>query len=457
MRILATVSDQAWGGKHRYMYDVLSGLSALGHQVGVHAEQGGRMAARCRAAGALDVVEVPPFTSAAGPADAVVAQTVRRDPPDVLIASGRRDLMAVHRARVSLGLTQPFVFFRHSAFPLSEQESAPDVLAGLTRIVGTSRQQIEQQFMPLVAAGTIPEARLVLIPSGVSATWGQRVAGHDEREVRRRLGIGADLSVFLVPARLSWEKDIGRAIEAFAALPVEDAVLLIAGEGPDHGALRDQARASGAGERILFLGHVDAVDELLSVAGAVVLTSSVPETGPLALKEAMAAGVPVIAPALGGIPEFVRHERDGLLYEPGRTESLSALMLRLYEQEDLGGILGRAAARTIRTAHRLERRVEHLAWLLDLLVLRTDPGTALSELRWNAVRLRDEARFTYLFVPGTSQITELPPAAAETVGEAVAHEQPALLARLDDPLRGEIVTTLYRMGALGRVVTAGAV
>ncbi|HET6861269.1 MAG TPA: glycosyltransferase family 4 protein [Streptomyces sp.] len=456
MRILATVSDQAWGGKHRYMHDMLSGLSGLGHRVSVYAEQGGRMAARCAAGAAFDVVDGPRFTSDPGPADAALAQEVRREQPDVLIASGRRDLMAVHRTRSELGLTQPFVFFRHSAFPLTEQESAPEVLAGITRIIGTSRQQIEQQFRPLVAAGLIPESRLSLIPSAVPGALAERVAAHDEREVRRRLGIGTDMTVFLVPARLSWEKDIARVIAAFAALPVEDAVLVIAGEGPERADLQEAAGRSGAGERIVFLGHVDDVDELLSTAGAVVLASSVPETGPLALKEAMAAGVPVVAPALGGIPEFVEHEHNGLLYEPGRTESLTAMLLRLHEQEDLGGILGRAGARTIRTAHRLERRVEYLSWTLDLLRVNADPEAALRELRWNDVRLRSEARFTYLFVPDTSRITEMPASAADVVREAVAADQPTLLAELAEPLRGEVVETLYRMGALGRAVTEGA-
>lgn len=450
MRILATVSDQAWGGKHRYMCDVLSGLSGLGHQVGVYAEQGGRMAARCAAEGTLDVAEGPRFTSDPGPADEALAQVVRREPPDVLIASGRRDLMAGHRVRSALSLTQPFVFFRHSAFSLSAQESAPEVLSGITRVVCTSRQQMEQQFMPLVAAGVLAGASLSLVPSGVPAGLAERVAGHDERDVRRRLGIGADVTCFLVLARLSWEKDIARVIEAFAALPVEDAVLVIAGEGPERAGLEEAARRSSACERVLFLGHVDAVDELLSTAAAVVLASSVPETGPLALKEAMAAGVPVVAPALGGIPEFVRHEHNGLLYEPGRTESLTALLLRLHEQEDLGGILGRAGARTIRTGHRLERRVEHLSRLLDLLLLSAAPEAALRELSWNPVRLRDEGAFSYLFVPDTSQITELAAEAAGAVSEAVGQDRPLLLAGLDDPLRVETVRTLYRMGALGR-------
>jgi glycosyltransferase involved in cell wall biosynthesis len=455
VRVLATVSDQAWGGKHRYMYGVLGGLARLGHRVVVLAERGGRMAGRCAAGGVLAVVDCPPFGSEpeSGPdagADEAVVRAVRQEAPDVLIASGRRDLMAVHRARAALASPQPVVFFRHSAFPLAGAERAPEVLSGVTHLVGTSRAQIEHQLTPLVEAGAIPAAKVSLIPSGVPADLPARVAAYDEVTVRRQLGIDPEAFVFLSLARLSWEKGLAQLVDAFASLGDRESVLVVAGEGPDRTALEAAVAGLGLTRRVLFLGHVDDVEPLLSVANTVVLASVVPETGPLALKEAMAAGKPVIAPAIGGIPEFVESGRSGLLFQPGDTASLAAAMRRLCDEEDLGGHLGRAAARTIAGGHLLERRVDHLAWLLDLLLLRTTPRAALLEQQWNTVRLRGEERFTYLFVPETSQLTELPHAAADVVRQSLSRADPGVLADLDEPLRGEIVVRLFQMGALRR-------
>jgi glycosyltransferase involved in cell wall biosynthesis len=356
----------------------------------------------------------------------------------------------VHRARATLASPPPVVFFRHSAFPLAGDEQTPAVLSGVTHIVGTSREQIEHQFTPLVRAGVIPAASISLIPSGVPAELAERVAAYDEVTVRRQLGIDPEAFVFLSLARLSWEKGVAQIVDAFAALGDRESVLVVAGEGPDRSALEAAVAGLGLTRRVLFLGHVDDVERLLSVANTVVLASVVPETGPLALKEAMAAGRPVVAPAIGGIPEFVEDGRSGLLFRPGDTASLAAAMRRLCDEEDLGGSLGRAAARTIAAGHLLGRRVEHLAWLLDLLLLRTTPRAALLEQRWNTVRLRGEERFTYLFVPDTSQLTELPHAAAEVVRRSISRADPGVLADLDEPLRGEIVVRLFQMGALCR-------
>lgn len=443
MKILATVSDQAWGGKHQYMSGVLSGLAGRGHHVALLAEAGGRMAARHAAGGPLTLVPVPPFTTAPGDADAAVAEAVRASPPDIFIASGRRDLMAVYRARAGQGSRSPFVLFRHSAFPLDARESAPEVLGSLSQIIGTSREQLDRQFPCPATSGELPAVSVALLPSAVPEPSTADSAADDQVVVRRRLGVGLDSFVFLVLSRLSWEKGVDKVISAFAGL-AEDAVLVIAGEGAERDTLEAAAGEAGGPGRVIFRGHVDDPAELIGMANAVVLGSTVPETGPLALKEAMAAGKAVIAPAIGGIPEFVEHGRTGLLYEAGSTGSLRAAMRQLFDEEDLGPALGRAAARAITEGHRLDRRVEHLDWLLSLLLIRHGPApAALAALRWDEVRLRPEKRCTFLFVPRTSQITEVPPDAAEAIQRSWTEHDPGLLT-----LDGELTERLFQMGAL---------
>jgi glycosyltransferase involved in cell wall biosynthesis len=71
-----------------------------------------------------------------------------------------------------------------------------------------------------------------------------------------------------------------------------------------------------------------AVPKRLACAGALVLGSTWPENAPLVILEARAAGCPIVAPDIGGIPELVQHDRDGLLYPPG---DVAALALALEE------------------------------------------------------------------------------------------------------------------------------
>ena len=110
----------------------------------------------------------------------------------------------------------------------------------------------------------------------------------------------------LVVSRLSVEKGIDVAIEASArsAVPVR-----VAGEGPAAEELRDLARRVGAPARMLGRVERGEMGELLAGAGALLMPSRYHEFSPYAALEAMAAGVPVIATRMGGLPELIGEER----------------------------------------------------------------------------------------------------------------------------------------------------
>jgi glycosyltransferase involved in cell wall biosynthesis len=124
----------------------------------------------------------------------------------------------------------------------------------------------------------------------------------------------------LVVSRLAPEKGVDVAIEAcrIAAMP-----LVVAGEGPQLGALRERA----AGAEVRFVGRVDDVELARLRAGAALalVPSRSAETFGLAAAEAMAAGVPVLASRVGALPELV--EPDGLV-EPGDAAGLAEAIAR---------------------------------------------------------------------------------------------------------------------------------
>jgi glycosyltransferase involved in cell wall biosynthesis len=128
---------------------------------------------------------------------------------------------------------------------------------------------------------------------------------HVVAQVQRAFADGSDAARgehVLVAARLSREKGVDVAVEACerAGLP-----LVVAGDGPDADAVRARAR-----ERVRFVGQVSPAEvaELRTRAALQLVPSRCAEVMPLAAVEAMAAGVPVVATAMGGLPELVGEE-----------------------------------------------------------------------------------------------------------------------------------------------------
>jgi glycosyltransferase involved in cell wall biosynthesis len=175
-----------------------------------------------------------------------------------------------------------------------------------------------------VAGSAALKARaLRIIRNGVSLPKG----GRTREAVRRELGLCDELLCITV-ANLRWEKDHATLLHAYAHLAQEDAriVGLAVGEGPDRAALEALARSLGLGpDRLRFLGARADVPDLLRAADVFVLPSRV-EGLPLAVLEAMAASLPIVATAVGGVPEIVEHGVHGLLVSPGSPGALAGAL-----------------------------------------------------------------------------------------------------------------------------------
>ncbi len=98
------------------------------------------------------------------------------------------------------------------------------------------------------------------------------------------------------------------------------------------------------GERVCFLGFRSDAREITSLLDVLVVPS-LTEGAPLVVLEAMAAGVPVAASSVGGIPDQIRHEREGLLVAPGDAEALGEAILGLLRDPAYARSLGEAGRR----------------------------------------------------------------------------------------------------------------
>ena len=172
----------------------------------------------------------------------------------------------------------------------------------------------------LTSAG-VPAERVVVKPNFVSNHFKK-----DDKGSR-----GKD---FVFAGRLSQEKGVRFLLEAWVGL--RDIPLTIVGDGPLKDQLQSSARQMGL--PVDFAGVLGREDlaRVFRSARAVVVPSLCFEGGvPLTLLEAMAAGTPAIASRIGGIPELIVHESDGLLFDPGDRDGLIAAVRRMHVDDRL--------------------------------------------------------------------------------------------------------------------------
>ncbi len=204
-----------------------------------------------------------------------------------------------------------------------------------------------------------PSAREILLAYGVQRPIEMLPNGIDLRafetaqpgDVRARLGIGPQERVILYCGRLAKEKNLTFMLHALRGLLLQgaDARLLMVGEGTETETLMHLAKQLGLGDRVLFTGQVDyAQVPCYYAASDLFVMTSVTEVRPLALLEAMASGLPVVAVAAHGLTDTVTSGVDGLLTGHDTVE-FSGAVHKLVAGDALRQAMGRRARQTAQT------------------------------------------------------------------------------------------------------------
>jgi len=163
-----------------------------------------------------------------------------------------------------------------------------------------------------------------------------------------------DLTVLCL-GRLVERKGHRFLLEAFAG--IEGARLVIAGEGPERGAIEELAERAGVAGRVELTGVVGQ-DEALRLyrAADVFCLPSLAEGLPTVLIEAMACAVPVVATRIDGVPELISDGSDGLLCEPGDSAALAGALAQLTEDPGERRRLAVAGREKVERLHDLRRQ-----------------------------------------------------------------------------------------------------
>jgi glycosyltransferase involved in cell wall biosynthesis len=232
------------------------------------------------------------------------------------------------------------------------------------RVVANSRAAALQ----LVREGVDP-MKISLIPNGIDL---QRHVPAPPRTRRH---------VITTVANLRAEKGHDVLVRAVSEIvrEIPDLVVQLVGGGPMRDALRGQIEASGLTNVVRLLGDREDVPDLLRDTDLFVLPSRT-EAFPNGVMEAMAMGLPVVASAVGGIPELIEHERNGVLVPPGDERALAAAVLSLFQDPTRADRLASSARTTIVSRYSFDRMVREFEALYTGHAVSIQPGADSSPI-----------------------------------------------------------------------------
>ena len=245
----------------------------------------------------------------------------------------------------------------------------------LSRLVGWAfrrAQGVTGCSQPLVdgavTLGALP-ARAVVVPYGAEPSRFDPEIGAPE--VRQGLGIASEDAMILAAGRLVAKKGFAHAVRAMPHIlsAVPNARLVIIGEGPERAKLERERDALGLGERVHLPGAVawQAVRKYLAACDVFVMPSVIDTSGnldglPNVILEAMAAGRPVVATRVGGIPLAVQDGRTGVLVSDANPEHLASALAAILTSPGTRASMGRAGRARIvselnwmQVAHRIDQ------------------------------------------------------------------------------------------------------
>jgi glycosyltransferase involved in cell wall biosynthesis len=367
-RVLIVITLAEVGGAQSYVASLVPALVGA-FDVAVAAHGPGPLPDAVRKAGsrfiALSHVRRPirPWRDLLGLLELV--RVCRRERPHILHANSSKAGVLARLAACMTGV--PIRIFTVHGWAFSAHSgSAARLYAWADRIVGALTTMTvcvsENDRRAGLRARTCRPDRSVVIRNAVDVAAAPRA--------RRDGGTPRLIAV----GRLQAPKDFMTLIGALAHLTPGSFRAVIAGSGPDRPALDAEIGRLRLSDAVEILGEREDVPQLLAEADIFVLSSR-SEGLPISILEAMAAGLPVVASAVGGVPEAVVDGETGMVVAPGDRSALAAALDRLVGSPDLRsrlGSVGRVRAKKLFDLPAFRRA--HIELYSELLEARGLPG-----------------------------------------------------------------------------------
>ncbi len=297
---------------------------------------------------------------------------VTRRAPDIIATHNVKSHFLTRVCR--LHRDRPWVAFHHGYTSTDLKNGAYNQLdrwslAAADRVVavcGPFARQLQERG--------IPADRIIVLHNSIGSELSARAI--DIREVKERHAIGDGDRFILTIGRLSQEKGHVDLISAFAKLramhPGMRAKLVIVGEGPEHSTIEVAIKTQGLEDHVRLAGYRSDVSSYYGAADVFVLPSR-SEGSPYVLLEAMRAGVPVAATAVGGVPEILTNEKTALLVKPRDPKSLATAISRILSDAGLAKCIAANAFALVSNSYSLETYVRSMSMIYRSLVFGSTP------------------------------------------------------------------------------------
>jgi len=351
VRVLFLNPVEGWGGAEKWMLEAAVGLERRGHHAFVRGRESAEWVPAYRARG----VDAEPWPIRGDLHPRAVVRAAR------FLARERIDLVCAHlHGAVRLGGVAARLV---GGVPVVVRKGLPDMKPGL-RQEWTYRTFLDGIVTPAEAVRRellrypfFHPSRVRVVRNGVRVPE-ERPDPIARAALRERLGLRR-ARVLVFAARFHPNKGHRFLLPAFASLVRDfpDARLLLVGDGPLRHELTLLADRLRIRSKVVFAGFRADVDEVLPLAEVFVLPS-LAEGLPNAVLEAMAAGLPVVATAVGGVPELVQEGRTGFLVPPGDPGPLADRLRILLREPDRGRRMGDAGRDRARREFTMDRMVD---------------------------------------------------------------------------------------------------
>jgi glycosyltransferase involved in cell wall biosynthesis len=222
----------------------------------------------------------------------------------------------------------------------------------------------------------VEPGKIVVIENGIDTGRYENPDNAGVERARGELGLAPCDRVVSMIAALRPEKAHEALLEAAGIMARRRSDLslkfLVVGGGPRRGEIERLVADGGLRKTVLLAGERDDVPEILRLSGALVLPShAAVETLPLVVLEAMAAGVPVVASAVGSVPEIIESGKNGLLIPPADPVGLSEALCHIFDERENTQRMIERARDTVRQRYTVEKMLRGYVDLFDRLTART--------------------------------------------------------------------------------------
>ncbi|MHB8715401.1 MAG: glycosyltransferase family 4 protein [Sulfuricaulis sp.] len=360
MRILHTEWSDGWGGQERRVVSEMAGLLQRGHHMVLVTRAACRIAQHASDRGIpLLLMDIKRKFDVR--AILKLSRFLRQEHIQVVNTHSGIDSW-IGGLAAKLAGTPVLVRTRHINLPL--KRNWLNFVHHLPDSIVTCGEDMRRQ---LIDRHGFPAKQLVNIPTGIDFTRCQPVKSR--ADARRGLGLAVNAYVVLMVGIIRGVKRHEVALRAFHELLSSraEAELLLAGEGPMQPEIQRQAAELGIVDKVHFLGHRQDVPDLMIAADLLLLTSR-SEGVPQAVTQALGLGLPVVATAVGGVPELVIHEKTGLLVAPENPMAVAAAMRRLANNPLFAAQLGAAGRRHVLSQFGLNVMLDNTERLFEALL-----------------------------------------------------------------------------------------